>query len=85
MEDEFRSRRPEVLLADERTGLEAFLDDLRRLLELQLEGLAEEEACERPVPSKTTLLGILLHASAIERFFFQRTLEGRSQQEHPWP
>jgi len=81
VDDEFRSRRPEILLADERAGLEAFLDDLRYLLELQFEGLTEEEACERLVPSRTTLLGILVHASAIERFFFQRTLEGRSQQE----
>ena len=81
MEDEFRSRRAEVLLAGERTGLEAFLDDLRRVLELQLEGLTEAEARERLVPSRTTVLGIVVHASAIERFFFQRTLEGRSQQE----
>jgi hypothetical protein len=81
MADDIRSRHPETLVAPERIVLEAFLDDLRRLLELQLEDLTEDEARAHLVPSKTTLLGILQHAAAVERFFFQRTLAGRSQQQ----
>ena len=66
---------------DERTVLEAFLDDLRRLLELQIEDLTEDEARASLVPSKTTPLGIVQHAAAVERFFFQRALAGRSEEE----
>lgn len=36
-----------------------------------------EEARRRLVPSRTTILGIVQHTAAVERFFFQRTLQGR--------
>lgn len=81
MADDILSRRAETLVAGERIVLEAFLDDLRRLLELELEDLTEDEARAHLVPSKTTLLGIVQHAAAVERFFFQRTLAGRPEQE----
>lgn len=68
--------RRNALVADERETLEAVLDDLRDLIRMSVEGLTEEEARRHLVPSKTTVLGIVQHAAAVERFFFQRTLEG---------
>lgn len=47
--------------ADERTQLKAFLDEYRRRLPDRLDGLDEEQARRRIVPSKTTLLGLVKH------------------------
>lgn len=63
-------------MAGERETLEAFLDDLRDLITHSLAGMDEEQARRRLVPSRTTLLGLVQHASAVERFFFQRVLAG---------
>ena len=71
-----------VLLAgDERLVLEGFLDDHRYLIADSLTGLTEVEVRQSLVPSKTTLLGLVRHAAAVERFFFQRTLAGRGAGE----
>lgn len=70
-----RERR-DALVADERETLEAVLDDLRDLIRMAVDGLTEEEARRRLLPSETTILGIVQHTAAVERFFFQRTLEG---------
>ena len=40
----------------------AFVDEHREMLLASLDGLTEEEARARLVPSKTTLLGIVKHA-----------------------
>lgn len=63
-------------VANERDTLEAVLDDLRDLIRLSASGLTDDEARRRLLPSQTTILGIVQHTAAIERFFFQRTLEG---------
>lgn len=68
--------RRDAVVADERETLEAVLDDLRDLIRMSVEGLTEEEARRRLLPSETTILGIIQHTAAVERFFFQRTLEG---------
>lgn len=74
-----KSRSSAVLLAgDERIALEGFLDDHRYLISDAVTGLSETETRRSLVPSKTTLLGIVHHAAAVERFFFQRTLLGRA-------
>lgn len=65
-----------ALVADERATLEATLDDLRDLIRLSVSGLSDEQARRRLVSSRTTLLGIVQHTAAVERFFFQRTLAG---------
>jgi hypothetical protein len=46
----------DVLLSDERTQLDAFVDDYRSALEATLGGITEAQARERLVPSATTLL-----------------------------
>ncbi len=70
-----RSRSADVLAAtDERSVLEAFLDDQRQIIAESLSGLSEAEA-HRPIArSGMTLLGLVTHAAATERFFFQRVL-----------
>lgn len=71
-----RDGRRNVLVAEERETLEAVLDDLRDLIRMSVDGLTDEEARRRLLPSQTTVLGIVQHTAAVERFFFQRTLEG---------
>lgn len=70
-----------LLANEERLALEGFLDDHRYLIADSLTGLTEAEARQSLVPSKTTLLGLVHHAAAVERFFFQRTLAGRAAEE----
>ncbi len=65
------------LLADERVALEGMLNDVREVVRLSVKGLTDEEARRRLVASNTTILGLVQHCAAIERFFFQCTLEGR--------
>jgi hypothetical protein len=63
--------------ASERHILEAFLDDYRDVLVSKVEGLTEEEAHTRLVPSLTTPIALLNHAAAVERSWFQRRLAQR--------
>jgi hypothetical protein len=72
-----RSRDQATLLGGERVVLEAFLDDMRGLIAESVRGLSDAQTRRRLVSSKTTLLGIVQHCAAIERFFFERTLLGR--------
>lgn len=43
---------------------------------MSVDGLSDEESRRRLLPSKTTSLGIVQHTAAVERFLFQRTLQG---------
>ncbi len=63
--------------SSERQVLEAFLDDYRDALISKVEGLTEEEARARLVPSLTTPIGLLKHAAAAERGWFQSCLAQR--------
>ena len=65
----------------ERELLEAFLDQYRDELIRTLEGLTEEQARMRLVPSLTTPLALVKHAAAVERSWFQRSLAGRVPEE----
>ncbi|MDN5861536.1 MAG: DinB family protein [Pseudonocardia sp.] len=46
-----------------------------------LDGLTEEQARRRLVPSLTTLLGLVKHAAFVERVWFDVALAGRSRAE----
>ena len=70
-----------ALRADERTLLEAFLDDHRAQIAALADGLTEEQARRRLVPSLTTVLGLVKHAAFGERVWFQVSLEGRTRAE----
>lgn len=69
------------LLDDERAQLEACLDDQRAEIARLLDGLTESEARRRLVPSLTTLLGLVKHATFVEQVWFQVALAGRTRSE----
>jgi hypothetical protein len=63
------------------TQLNAFLDEYRSRLRDSLDGLTEEEARMRLVPSKTTLLGLVKHVTYVEGVWFDEAITGRSYRE----
>jgi uncharacterized damage-inducible protein DinB len=71
----------DVLLDEERTQLDAFVEDYRGTVEATLDGLTEEQARARLVPSATTLLGLLKHVTWMQRIWFEECVGGTSRQE----
>jgi hypothetical protein len=71
----------DVVAAAERETLEWFLEYHRMALSGKLRGLSEEDARRRLVPSLTTLLGLVSHAAAVERNWFQHYLGGKPREE----
>ncbi|WP_109775966.1 DinB family protein [Quadrisphaera granulorum] len=65
-----------VSLADERTQLTAFLEHYRGAIEATLNGLGEEQARRRLVPSATTLLGLVKHVTWMQRVWFEECVGG---------
>lgn len=72
---------PRVTDGSERLLLENMLDRNRAGLIDTVRGLSEEEARRRLVPSVTTPIGLVKHAAAAERFYFQRFLLGLDESE----
>lgn len=64
-----------------REQLELFLDDHRQALHDCLDGITEEDARVRLVPSKTTLLGLVKHAIFVEQVWFDEAITGRTRAE----
>ena len=71
----------DVLQDPLRAQLEVFLDEHRRGLRGCLDGLTEEQARRSLVPSRTTLLGLVKHATFVERVWFEEAVTGRSRDE----
>src|SRR6476646_5108107 len=71
----------DVLLDDERTQLEAFVEEYRTVIESTLDGLTEDQARSRLVPSATTLLGLLKHVTWMQRVWFEVCVGGRPRLE----
>ena len=65
----------------ERPVLEAFLDFHRQVLVSKVDGISENEARHRRVPSKTTLAGLIKHMIGVERGWFQEVLAGRKPED----
>ena len=65
----------------ERHVLEAFLDFHRQVLVSKVDGISENEARSRHVPSKTTLAGLIKHMIGVERAWFQEVLAGRKPED----
>jgi hypothetical protein len=63
---------------DMRGRLDELIDEYRVLLHDCLDGLTEEEARLRLVPSKTTLLGLVKHSTYVEGVWFDQAVTGRS-------
>jgi hypothetical protein len=64
-----------------RAQFEVFLDEHREDLNRCLDGLTEEQVRRRLVPSRTTLLSLVKHATFVERVWFDEAVTGRSRAE----
>lgn len=64
-----------------RQQFETFLDEQREAVARALDGLSEDEARRRLVDSPTTLLGLVKHATFVERVWFDEAVTGRSRAE----
>jgi hypothetical protein len=64
-----------------RAQFEAFLDEHRSELNHCLDGMTEEQARRSLVPSRTTLLGLVKHATFVEKVWFDEAVTRRSRTE----
>jgi hypothetical protein len=64
-----------------RVQWDSILDDHRAAMHACLDGLTEEEARRRLVPSRTTLLGLVKHVTFVERVWFDEAFTGRPRSE----
>lgn len=58
-----------------------FLDAHRGALNACLDGLTDEQARRSMVPSRTTLLGLVKHATFVERVWFDEAISCRSRSD----
>ena len=66
--------------AGERAALEAWLDYHRQTLLFKCQGLSGEQLARRAVPpSSLSLLGLVRHMAEVERWWFRRQFDGRSE------
>lgn len=75
------SHDPATFAAPIRDQFESFLDDHRDALYHCLDGITDAEARRQLVPSKTTLLGLVKHATFVELVWFNEAITGRSREE----
>ena len=71
----------DVVREPERVQFEVFLDEHRRQLNRCVEGMTEEQARRSLVPSRTTLLGLVKHATFVEKVWFDEAITCRSRAE----
>jgi hypothetical protein len=71
----------DVINQPARVQFEAFLNEHRSLLNSSLDGLSEEQARRSLVPSRTTLLGLVKHATFVEKVWFDEAITCRSRAE----
>ena len=64
-----------------RLQFEVFLDEHRSALNRCLDELSEEQARRSLVPSRTTLLGLVKHATFVEKVWFDEAVTGRPRAE----
>lgn len=68
-----------------RAQFEAFIDDHRNMLNACLDGLTEEQARRSLVASRTTLLGLVKHATFVEKVWFNEAITCRPRTESGIP
>ena len=71
----------DVINQPARAQFEEFLDEHRGELNRCVDGLTEEQARRSLVPSRTTLLGLVKHATFLEKVWFDEAVTGRSRAE----
>jgi hypothetical protein len=71
----------DVIHEPARVQFDAFLDEHRAGLNNCLDGLTEEQARRQLVPSRTTLLGLVKHATFVEKVWFDEAITCRSRSE----
>src|SRR3954452_18367220 len=71
----------DVLDRPAKVQLEAFLDEHRRALDECLDGLDDEQARRSLVPSRTTLVGLVKHATFVEKVWFDEAVPCRPRAE----
>jgi hypothetical protein len=71
----------DVIAQPARVQFEAFLDEHRAALRGCLDGLTEEQARRSLVRSRTTLLGLVKHATFVEKVWFDEAVTCRSRAE----
>jgi hypothetical protein len=64
-----------------RIQFETFIDEHRRALNDCLNGLTEEQVRRSLVPSRTTLLGLVKHATFVEKVWFDEAITCRPRAE----
>ena len=72
---------PSTFDAPLREQLEIFIEDHRQGLVESLDGLTEEEVRRSLVPSATTLLGLVKHATFVERVWHDEAMLEKSRAE----
>jgi hypothetical protein len=77
----FPTTAEDVIDQPARVQFEVFLDEHRAALNRCLDGLSEEQARRSLVPSRTTLLGLVKHATFVEKVWFDEAVTGRSRAE----
>lgn len=68
-------------VANERDMLEAMVEDQRSAIAALLDDITEDEARARLVPSLTTVLGLVKHATFVERVWFEHRIGGHARAE----
>jgi hypothetical protein len=71
----------DVIHQSARVQFEAFINEHRSMLNSCLDGLTEEQARRSLVPSRTTLLGLVKHATFVEKVWFDEAITCRSRAE----
>ena len=71
----------DVIDEPEKVQFETFLDEHRRALHDCLDDLTEDQVRRSLVPSRTTLLGLVKHATFVERVWFDEAVTGRPRAE----
>lgn len=72
---------PALWTEDLRSRLDELIDGYRATLHDCVNGLTEDEARLRLLPSKTTLLGLLKHVTFVEGVWFDQAITGRTYAE----
>src|SRR6201998_2921015 len=75
----------DVINLPARAQFEAFLDEHRGALDRCLDGLTEDQARRSLVPSRTTLLGLVKHATFVEKVWFDEAVTCRSRSDIALP